>query len=213
MSPSSTSLGATAACARRRLRRRRRTAAIMAMRRRTATAAPTPIPIFVPDARPELPSPEFEPFDPFPAPLSLSPLLADVLLPFGPVCDGLPLFPDAFPPCVPLGLPPRVRLAVEAPPVLVAPADGDPVSTGDELLVGSPVGTCPVSNLMLSPVAVGSDANSARTLESLKAVGLNCATSVQLQNTPFCNVLGFPSCEQTPQTAVSSSHRVRAIHG
>lgn len=75
------------------------------------------------------------------------------------------------------------------------------------------MGTCPASNLMFLPVPEGKDAKSARVGESENAVGVNFATSVQLQNEPGWSVDGFPSCEHAPHTLSSSSQRVSAIQG
>lgn len=216
VSPFSTSAAVATAWVRRRLRRRSKHAAIIAMIRRTTTAAPTPMPIFAPDARPELPPPEDWPFE---DPFSLEPpSLGDGVLPDALAApDVAGLFPEAELPCVPLT--PPVGLADEPPPLVTDapadgdPADGDPVSAGDESLVGSPDGVWPAWKLMLSPVALGKAANCARLFASLNAVGVNLAASVQLQNEPGCSVDGFPSCEQAPQTPSLSSHSVRAIHG
>ena len=87
----------------------------MTMRRRTATAIPTPMPIFAPEARPELlpfEPPLFEPplpELPLPEPLLLEPpLLEEGSLLDDPVRDAVALFPepDFEPPCV--AVPPLV---------------------------------------------------------------------------------------------------------
>lgn len=189
LSPFSSSVAAAAAVVaeRRRFRRRRMTVAMIAMRRRRPTATPTPIPIFAPEARPErlsLESPLFEPPLLEPPSVEDEPVPEDVLVPRDPppVRDAVGLMLPV-PPCVALPVPDGLPLVL-LPPDPEPSVDAAPVSAGEESLVGLPLGTCPASNLILPPVPVGNDANSARLGASENAVGVNFASSVQLQNDP-----------------------------
>jgi len=65
---------------------------------------------------------------------------------------------------------------------------------------------------MLSPVDLGREPMEVRVSVSLKAMVV-LAASVQLQNAPFCSVLGLPGCEHGAQAPLLLSQCVRAIHG